>query len=133
MPSKMKDVAERSGVSVTTVSHVVNKTRHVAQETRQRVLQAMGELNYYKNAHARRLVRGKSDFFGLIISDIENPFFPELIKSFETAAWEQGIDILLCTTHYQPDRNQAALRKMIENKVAGVAVMTSRLDPILAA
>ena len=127
MTSRMKDVAERAGVSVTTVSHVVNKTRQVAPETRRRVLEVIRDTNFYKNVHARRLARGGSDFFGLIVSDIGNPFFPEIIKSFETAALDRGFDLLLCNTNYDPHRTQAAVRKMIENKVRGVAVMTSEL------
>lgn len=121
----MEDVAKQAGVSVTTVSHVINSTRLVAPETRQRVLEAIRQLNYYKDAHARRLARGHSGFLGLIVSDIGNPFFPEIIKSFETAALAKGLDLLLCNTHYDPVRTEAAVRKMIENKVRGVAVMTS--------
>lgn len=132
MPGGMKDVAKRAGVSITTVSHVLNRTRRVSPETRQRVLEAIRELNYYKDAHARRLARGRSDFFGLIVSDIGNPFFPELIKAFENAALEKGFDLLLCNTNYQPERTEAAVRKMIENKVRGVAVMTSELGESLA-
>lgn len=130
--STMRDVARRCGVSETTVSHVVNHTRFVAPETRRRVLAAMRELDYLGNAHARRLARGRSNFLGLIISDIENPFFPGLIKGFEGAALERGFDLLLCTTNYDPDRTRAAFRKMVENKVPGVAVMTSQVDPALA-
>ncbi|HUT57194.1 MAG TPA: LacI family DNA-binding transcriptional regulator, partial [Phycisphaerae bacterium] len=133
MPYRMKDVADRAGISVTTVSHVLNKTRHVAPETRQRVLEVIRELGFYKNAHARRLARGHSDFYGLIVSDIRNPFFPEVITSFESAALERGFDLLLCNTNYDPARTQAAVRKMIENKVRGVAVMTSELPRDLAA
>jgi len=133
MPYRMKDVADRAGISVTTVSHVLNKTRHVAPETRQRVLEVIRELGFYKNAHARRLARGNSDFYGLIVSDIRNPFFPEVITSFENAALEKGFDLLLCNTNYDPARTQAAVRKMIENKVRGVAVMTSELPRNLAA
>ncbi len=125
MPTRMLDVAKQAGVSVTTVSHVVNKTRRVAPETRRRVLEAIRELTFYKNAHARRLARGRSDFFGLIVSDLGNPFFPEMIKSFETAALEKGYDLLLCNTNYETQRTEAALRRMIENKARGVAVMTS--------
>jgi LacI family transcriptional regulator len=121
----MADVAQEAGVSVTTVSHVLNKTRHVAPDTRQRVLEAVRLLSYYKDAHARRLARGHSDFLGLIVSDIGNPFFPEVIKSFEAAALARGLDLLLCNTNYEPERTEAAVRKMIENKVRGVAVMTS--------
>ncbi|MCX6595949.1 MAG: LacI family DNA-binding transcriptional regulator [Acidobacteria bacterium] len=130
--AKMKDVAERAGVAESTVSHVINNTRFVTPATRERVLRVMSELNFHGNAHARRLARGHSDFLGLIISDIENPFFPGLIKSFESSALAGGFDILLCTTNYDAARAEAAFRKMIENKVPGVAVMTSRVDPSLA-
>ena len=124
----MRDVAERAGVSITTVSHIVNNTRPVAIETRERVQRAMSELNFYKNAFGRRLKLGRSDSYGLIISDVENPFFPELIKSFESAVVEKGCDTLLCTTNYDPARARKAVNRMIENKVLGVAVMTSQLD-----
>lgn len=121
----IRDVAERARVSKATVSRVLNKAPYVDSKTRQRVLDVARELKYYRNAHARRLARGGSDFFGLLISDIENPVFPELIKSFETSAAEKGFDLLLCTTNYAEDRTRAAIRKMIENRVRGVAVMTS--------
>ena len=129
---QMKDVASRAGVSVTTVSHVMNKTRFVTPPTRRRVLEAIRELNYHKDAHARGLARGTSDFFGLIVSDIENPFFSELVKSFESAALEHGLDLLLSNTNYDPKRAEIAVHKMIENKVRGVAIMTSDLAPALA-
>ncbi|MCW5982226.1 MAG: LacI family DNA-binding transcriptional regulator [Bryobacteraceae bacterium] len=127
----MKEVARRAGVSISTVSHVLNDTRPVAPVTRDRVLRIVRELNYYKNAFGRRLARGSSDAVGLIISDIENPFFPELIRNFETAAVERGLDTLICTTNYSAERAQHAVRRMIENRVQGVAVMTSQLDPAL--
>ena len=128
MPSLMQDVAARAGVSVTTVSHVLNSTRPVAHATRDRVLSAARELNYYKNASARLLARGRSDAYGLIISDIENPFFAELIKAFEIACLEKGMTTLLSTTNYNTEQARKAVRRMIESKVAGVAVLTSQLD-----
>ncbi len=128
----MKDIAERVGVSITTVSHALNRTRPVAPETRRKIEEVIRELGFYKNVHARRLVRGRSDFLGLIVSDIANPFFPEVIKSFESAALEHGFDLLLCNTNYEPRRTELAVRKMIENKVRGVAVMTSEFAPVLA-
>ena len=112
----MKDVAERCGVSESTVSHVINGTRFVSPEVRENILRAMRELNYHGNAHARRLARGSSDFLGLIISDIENPFFPGLIKAFETAALAAGHHVLLSTTNYDPERTATSFRMMIENK-----------------
>lgn len=130
--ARMKDVAERCGVAESTVSHVINGTRFVSPEIRARVLSVMRELNYHGNAHARRLARGFSDFLGLIISDIENPFFPGLIKAFESSALERGYDVLLATTNYDRERTKAAFQKMIENRTPGVAVMTSRVDPALA-
>ena len=99
-PAQMKDVAAHAGVSITTVSHIINDTRDVAPATRERVLAAMRELNYYKNAFGRRLARGRSDSFGLIISDIENPFFAELIKSYERSVMAVGCDTLLFSTDY---------------------------------
>ncbi|MBS1850799.1 MAG: LacI family DNA-binding transcriptional regulator [Acidobacteria bacterium] len=124
----MRDVAERAGVSISTVSHVLNNTRPVAEVTRVRVLQIMRQLNYYKNASGRRLARGRSDAFGLIISDVENPFFPEMIKTFERAVVEIGFDVFLAPTNYDPIHASNAVRRMIENKVQGVAVMTSQLE-----
>ena len=91
--ASMKDIADRVRVSVTTVSHALNGTRPVAPETRRRIKEVIRELGFYKNVHARRLMRGGSDFFGLIVSDIGNPFFPEIIKCFEAAALERGFDL----------------------------------------
>ncbi len=128
---RMKDVAARCGVAESTVSHVLNNTKFVAPETRARIEQALQEMNFHRDSHARRLARGHSNFLGLIISDIENPFYPGVIKGFESAALEQGFEILLCTTNYDPVRTEQAFRKMIENKSPGVAVLTSNADPAM--
>jgi len=131
MATTMKDVAERVGVSVTTVSHVLNRTRPVASETIQKVMDAVQEMDYYKNALASRLAQNKSNFFALVVSDIGNPFFPELIKSFESAALNNGFDLLLFNTNYDPRRAESVVRIMIENRVRGVAIMTSEFTPVL--
>jgi LacI family transcriptional regulator len=110
------------------VSHVLNETRVVADDTRERVLTAIRELDYYANSSARLLVRGQSDLFGLIISDIENPFFPELVKSFERACAGSRQEILLCATNYDRTQAQKAVRRMLQNQVRAVAVMTSQFD-----
>jgi LacI family transcriptional regulator len=129
----MRDVARKAGVSITTVSHVINNTRPVAAKTRARVLREIDRLDYYKNSSARLLVRGRSDLFGLIISDIENPFFPELIKSFEEACTREGLDALLCATNYDRSQAEKSLKRMLENRVQAVAIMTSQFDPKLIA
>ena len=125
----MRDVARRAGVSPTTVSRVLNKnTQYIADETRKRVLGVVDELNYYKNVHARRLATGRSNLFGLVVSDIANPFFPEVIRGFQRAAWDQGFDVLVLNTEYSPARTQSIVRKLVESDVSGVAIMTSSID-----
>jgi DNA-binding LacI/PurR family transcriptional regulator len=128
MAYRMSDVAKRAGVSKATVSRVLNNGKFIDPETRQRVLEVARQLKYYQNVHARRLAHGRSDLFGLIISEIANPFFPEVLRGFEEAALAKGFEILLCNTEYGPERIDAAVRKMIENKVRGAAVMTSVMD-----
>lgn len=129
MVYRTKDVAERAGVSVATVSRVLNNARYVDSETRRRVLEVAEKLKYHRNAHARSLAKRKSDLIGLIISEIANPYYPELIRSFEAATLKRKLEVLLCNTEYGPDRIEAAARRMIENKVQGVAVMTSVMAP----
>jgi LacI family transcriptional regulator len=110
---------------------VINKTRYISPATKKRVVGAIRELRFHKDAHARRLATGKSDFFGMIVSDIANPFFAEVIRSFETAALERQFQLLLCNTNYDPHRAEAGVRVMIENKVRGVAVMLTEFAPDL--
>lgn len=125
---RIKDVAREAGVSTATVSHVINKTRFVSDETRAKVMRAIEKCNYYPNAHARSLASGRSNTFGLLISDISNPFFPELVKSIETVAFEKGYEVILANTDYNEERTLSNVRRFIERKVAGVALMTSELD-----
>lgn len=125
---RIKDVARAAGVSTATVSHVINKTRFVSDETRAKVMHAIESCNYYPNAHARSLASGRSNTLGLLISDISNPFFPELVKSIETVAFEKGHDVILANTDYDDERTLNNVRRFIERKVAGVALMTSELD-----
>jgi DNA-binding LacI/PurR family transcriptional regulator len=128
---RIKDVAREAGVSTATVSHVINKTKYVTDETREKVLRAIERCNYYPNAHARTLASGRSKMIGLLVSDISNPFFPELVKSIEAAAFERGYDLVLSNTNYEPERTSHYVRRFIERKVTGVAMMTSELDTAL--
>lgn len=124
----MREVAKRAGVSPATVSRVLNKTHYIAEETERRVLEVVGQMKYYKNVHARRLATGQSDLFGLVISEIANPYFPELIRGFQAAAWDRGFDVLLCNTQYSLARTKTILQKLRESDVRGVAIMTSSID-----
>jgi DNA-binding LacI/PurR family transcriptional regulator len=124
----IKDVARKAGVSTATVSHVINNTKYVTDATREKVLRAIKQCNYYANAHARTLASGRSNIIGLLVSDISNPFFPELVKSIEIAAFERGYNLVLVNTNYDAKRAADHVRRLIELKVAGVALMTTELD-----
>ncbi|HYE73050.1 MAG TPA: LacI family DNA-binding transcriptional regulator, partial [Blastocatellia bacterium] len=125
---RIKDVAKLAGVSTATVSHVVNKTRYVSDETKQKVIMAIESVGYTPNAHARNLASGRSRTLGIIVSDIANPFFPELIKSIQEQAVERGYDVTLANTNYDPQRTASSVQRMLEQRVSGVAIMTSEMD-----
>ena len=127
MAYTMKDVARRAGVSPATVSRVLSKTHPLSAATTARVLKVINDLGYYRNVHARRLSTGQSDLYGLVISEIANPFFSEVIRGFQAAAWEQGFDVLLLNTEYSQDRTEAVIRKLIVSDVRGAAIMTSSI------
>jgi DNA-binding LacI/PurR family transcriptional regulator len=127
----IKEVAKRAKVSTATVSRTINNSEKVKPATAERVRQAIEELNFYPNTHARTLVSGRSRMLGLIISDITNPFFPELVKSFEDQAVQRGKEVIIGNTDYNPKRMAGCIRRMVERKVDGVAIMTSEGDPAL--
>ncbi len=122
------DIARRAKVSIATVSRTLNQSGPVKPATARKVWRAVTALNYYPNSHARALVSGRSRLIGLIVSDITNPFFPELIRSFEKMAEQRQYDLLITSTDYQTERMTTCLRRMLERKVDGVAMMTSEMD-----
>jgi len=124
----IKAVARRAGVSTATVSRTINGSAKVTPETADRVRRAIQELNFYPNTNARALGSGRSSLYGLIISDITNPFFPEIAKAFEDVAVEHGQEVLMANTNYDPDRMEMCVRRMLERKVDGVAILTSEMD-----
>src|SRR5258706_9621381 len=122
------DVAKAAGVSTATVSNVLNKTGKVGPRTHRLVLTAVRRLGYFPNVHARHLASRDSRTLGIIVSDIENPFCPEVIKSFETRARQLGYDAILSDPNYDPRRTREAAERMMEHNVRGVAVMTSEIS-----
>ena len=128
MPHTMDEVAKLAKVSPATVSRVLSKSPYISAQTAKRVMAAVEKLHYHRNVHARRLAIGKSDLFGLVISEIANPFFSEVIRGFQAAAWEQGCDVLLLNTEYDKKRTESVVQKLIENSVRGVAIVTSSLQ-----
>jgi len=129
----MKQVAKQAGVSAATVSRVLNRTHYISAETSRRVLEVVNQLQYRKNVHARRLATGQSNLFGLVISEITNPYFPEVIKGFQAAAWDRGFDVLLCNTEYNQERTKLVITKLRENDVRGVAFLTASVDKSVTA
>ena len=128
MPSSIKDVAARAGVSIATVSHVLNETRPIRPHTRERVLCAIRELGYSQNQAARNLARGKSSFLGLIVSDVRNPFFPEITSAFQDEALKHDMDALVLNTNYDAERLLTSVQRLIGLQVPGVAILTSQID-----
>jgi LacI family transcriptional regulator len=122
------EIARRANVSTATVSRTLNQSGPVKATTARKVWRAVTALNYYPNSHARTLVSGRSRLIGLIVSDITNPFFPELIRVFEDLASQKQYDLLLTSTDYDTSRMTTCLRRMLERKVDGVAMMTSEMD-----
>lgn len=126
------DVARHARVSIATVSRTINGVSTVDKELARRVWKAVRELNYFPNTHARALVSGRSRLLGLLVSEITNPFFPELVQGFEEVATQRGYEILIGSTNYDPERMKDCIRRMIERKVEGVAVMTFGIEgPLL--
>ena len=121
-------VAKRAGVSTATVSRVMNRTANVSPATAERVREAVEALNFYPDTNARALGSGRSGLYGLIISDITNPYFPELVKAFEDIAVEHGQDVLIANTDYDPKRMETCVIRMLQRKVDGVAIMTSEME-----
>jgi LacI family transcriptional regulator, galactose operon repressor len=129
---RVGDIAREAGVSTATVSRVINNYNYVSPASRERVLEVIRRHNYYPSAHARGLASGRTNLIGLVISDIANPFFPELVKGIETAAYEKGYEVILADTNYDPRRMSNYVRRFIERGVQGVALMTSEFDqPLL--
>ena len=124
----IKAVALRAGVSTATVSRTINGSAKVTARTAARVRAAIQDLNFLPDTNARALGSGRSRLYGLIISDITNPFFPEIAKAFEDAAVEHGQEVLMANTNYDPIRMENCVRRMLQRKVDGVAIMTSEMD-----
>ncbi len=131
------DVARLAGVSVTTVSHVLNGTRHVNADTKSRVLQAVEQLGYQPNMLARALVRQETETIALIVPDNVNSFFAELARGIENHGFAAGFNVILCNSDGDAAKERAYLSMLISKRVDGVIYMTSdpgteQLKPLLA-
>ncbi len=123
-PPDIRTVAALAKVSIATVSRTINGSPLVSDGLAKRVWQAIKQLNYFPNTHARTLVSGRSRLLGIIVENITNPFFPELIQSFEAIAVGFGYEILVSSSNGDPATLTKCVRRMLERKADGVAVMT---------
>lgn len=118
--TSIKDVAKAAGVSTATVSRVLANNAPVRLETRERVMQAVEELDYRPNLIARSLRSQKSAKIGLVVSDIRNPFFTAIGRAVEDAAYEQGYSVLMCNTDENPEKEKMYLNILYDESVAGI-------------
>jgi LacI family transcriptional regulator len=126
----IQEVARLANVSTATISRVLNGSPKVKPSTAQQVQRVIDELHYVPNTSARTLRVGRSQLLGLIVSDINNPFFPELIDDFEARARESNIDVVFSHTNYQSDRLEHCMKRLIERNVDGIAVCTSETNKV---
>lgn len=124
----MRDVAEQAGVSVTTVSHVINNTRPVNPETRTRVEQAMQDLGYRPNVLARSLRRGKTHTIGVVLPDNANPYFAEVVRGIEDTSFAQGYSVMLCNSDNDLDKEHLYTSVLVEKQVDGIIFVAAGLS-----
>lgn len=127
----LEDVAQRAQVSIATVSRVLNNNGPVKASTRTRVLKAIKELRYHPNLYARTLAGGKSNTLGMIVSNLENPFFLDIFRALESSAHQHGYEVLVANTDYSPRRLTSSVHLMMGRRVAGLAAIVSEMDPSL--
>lgn len=126
--ANIKDVAERSGVTVTTVSRVLNNRGYISEKTRQKVQKAIEELNYQPNEIARALLKRKSNLIGLIIPDVSHPFFAEVSKYIEYYAYKNKYKILLCNAYQDIKKEKDYIDMLKRNQVDGIIMGSHKLE-----
>ncbi|MBI1353051.1 MAG: LacI family DNA-binding transcriptional regulator [Acidobacteria bacterium] len=124
----LKEVAERAGVSIATASRALNKPGVVQDVTRRRVLQAVKELHYRPNRFAQSLAGGRTNALGVIVSNIENPFFLDILHALEEEATRKGFELIYENTDYRPERLAGAVERMLGRPLAGLALIVSERD-----
>jgi LacI family transcriptional regulator len=123
------DVARLAGVSKSTVSRVLNENMHYMRpETREKVARAINDLGYNPSSVARSLISKRTHAVGLLVSDVSNPFYSDVIHGVEDVAIACGYDVFLCNTNYDVERGKAYARSLVAKRVDGVLIMTSNVS-----
>lgn len=126
--TSLKDVAKISGVTVTTVSRVLNNRGYIGEATRKKVNKAIEELDYQPNEIARALFRKKSNLIGLIIPDVAHQFFAELTRHIEYYAYTNGYKILLCNAYQDSEKEKDYINMLKRNQVDGIIMASHTLE-----
>lgn len=129
MKSSITDVARRANVSTATVSRVINNNGSVKPLLRARVLRAIEELDYEPSGIARNMRNQSKRTIGLIIADVQNPFFTDMVRAIEETAYEHQYTVLLGSSANQVRREQLYLNLLVQERVAGVVVVPLATDP----
>ncbi|NNN44870.1 MULTISPECIES: substrate-binding domain-containing protein [unclassified Vibrio] len=124
----MKDIARIAGVSTSTVSHVINKTRYVSDEIAERVNKVAQELNYAPSALARSLKMNRTHTIGMLVTTSTNPFFGEVVKGVERSCYQQGYNLILCNTEGDNQRMKSSINALLQKRVDGLILMCSTLE-----
>lgn len=125
----LKDVAQKTGLAVTTVSRVLNNRGYISEATREAVYSAMRELNYQPNELARSLVKKRTDIIGVIVPSVMHPFFSKVVYYLESYAMEKGFKLMLCNSQHQKEKEFEYLDMLRSNQVAGI-ILCSRTPGI---
>ena len=126
--TSIREVAKRAGVSLGTVSNVLNRPEIVAEETRQRVLQVIEEIGFVRNGSARQLRAGRSQHIGLVVLDVANPFFTEVARGVEDLANEKGYVVILCNSDDSLEKESHYLHVLTEQRTQGVLITPVQSD-----
>ncbi|MEF1255427.1 MULTISPECIES: substrate-binding domain-containing protein [unclassified Vibrio] len=124
----MKDIAKLAGVSTSTVSHVINKSRYVSEEISVRVNSAAQQLNYRPSALARSLKVNRTKTIGMLVTTSTNPFFGEVVKGVERSCYHQGYNLILCNTEGDHERMRESINTLLQKRVDGLILMCSSLE-----
>lgn len=131
MGKTLKDVARKANVSTATVSRVLNGVGPIRSTTKKRVLQAVEELKYRPNIHARTLAAGRSQTLGMIVSNLSNPFFLDIFRGLESGARDRGYEVVVASTDYDPRSLVSSVHSMMSRRLAGLALVVSEMEPDL--
>ncbi|MGA7316615.1 MAG: LacI family DNA-binding transcriptional regulator [Silvibacterium sp.] len=125
MTIRMKDIADDLGLSVVTVSKVLRGHPDIGEETRERVLRRVKELDYQPNTLARSLVTGRSYLIGLVVPDLLHPFFAEVAKALSTAIRQKGYSLIISSSEEDPELERREIRQLIARRLDGIAIAST--------